>query len=178
MSYVPSAGVSTHVPGECRCVRCAGFQPGNRYGELGGRPSVHGAKAREHVIARSERTREFARSIRAVVPAYDEADAFAVEALAVVLVRIERAEAALAQVEAETDDPTALYRGRGAKWVDNLRKDLRSWLSVAERYFGSLGMSPGSRARLGLDIARARQLTIAEWHAQAAIEADEEVVVE
>jgi hypothetical protein len=125
------------------------------------------------MIAKAERTIELADAIRAVVPVYDPADEFTVEALAVLLVRIERAEAALSQVEAEADadDPAVLYRGDCAAWVENLRKDLRSWLSVAERYLAALGMSPGSRARLGLDIARARHLTLVEWHEQAALEA-------
>ena len=55
-------------------------------------------RARErHVIAKAPRTAELDGSIRAVVPVYDPADAFTVEALAVLLVRIERSEAALAQ---------------------------------------------------------------------------------
>jgi hypothetical protein len=127
--------------------------------------------SRPHVIAKAERTVEFADAIRAVVPVYDPADEFTVQALAVVLVRIERAEAALSAVEAEEDDPAALYGDGAAGWVVNLRRDLRGWLVVAERYFAALGLSPGSRARLGLDIARARHLTLVEWHEQAALEA-------
>jgi hypothetical protein len=134
--------------------------------------------SRAHVIARSERAIELADEIRTVVPVFEPADEFAVQALAVLLVRIERAEAALAQVEAEADargqGPAASYRGGTAGWVESLRKDLRSWLSVAERYLSALGMSPGSRARLGLDIARARHLTLAEWHEQAAREEADE----
>jgi hypothetical protein len=115
---------------------------------------------------------ELAEQIRAVAPVYDPADDFAIQSLAVILHRVERAEAALTQMEAEVDElggPTAAYRG-GEEWVVNLRKELRSWLSVAERYLGALGMSPGSRARLGLDIARARSLTVVEWHERAALE--------
>ncbi len=98
-----------------------------------------------------------------MVPVYDPADEFVIQALGVLLVRIERAEAALTSVEAEADArgrdlPPPI--GSDVQWIDNLRKDLRSWLSVAERYFAQLGMSPGSRARLGLDIARARRLSV------------------
>jgi hypothetical protein len=125
------------------------------------------------VIARSERTVELAEAIRSTAPVFEPADEFVVQALAVVLVRVERAEAALTQVEAETDDVTAPYRDDAAAWVENLRKDLRGWLNVAERYLGALGMSPGSRARLGLDIARARRLSVVEWHEQAALEAED-----
>ena len=177
VSGIPAKGESKHVPGVCECPRCIGFQPGHKYGELGGRPPVHGAMSRTHVIAKAQRTAELADAIRSVVPVYDPADEFTVQALAVLLVRIERAEAALAEVEAEADEsgegPAAVYRG-GKAWVENLRRDLRSWLSVAERYLSALGMSPGSRARLGLDIARARHLTVVEWHERAALEEGEE----
>ena len=137
---------------------------------------MHGAMSRGHVIARAQRTLELADGIRSVVPVYEDADQFAVQALAVLLVRIERADAALSQVEAEADareGPAAAYRGQ-EPWVENLRRDLRGWLSGAERYLASLGLSPGSRARLGLDIARARHLTVVEWHEQAALEAGDE----
>ena len=170
---VPAKGASRHVPGECQCVRCVGFQRGHRYADGHGRPAVHGASSRPHVIAKAERTLELVEELRSVVPVYDPADEFVIQALGVLLVRIERAEAALTSVEAEADargeGPAATYRERTV-WIDNLRKDLRSWLSVAERYFAQLGMSPGSRARLGLDIARAKHLSVVEWHERAALE--------
>jgi hypothetical protein len=65
-----------------------------------------------------------AEEIRSVVPVFDAADEFTVQALAVLLVRIERSEAALAQVEAEADEcdegPAAAYRQQ-EPWVENLR---------------------------------------------------------
>ena len=134
------------------CV-ASGFQPGHRYADGHGRPPVHGASSRPHVIAKAERTLELVEELRSVVPIYDPADEFVIQALGVLLVRIERAEAALTSVEAEADasgrGSCRHLPGRWCVWIDNLRKDLRSWLSVAERYFAQLGMSPGSRARSG-----------------------------
>jgi hypothetical protein len=171
-SGIPAKGASTHGPG-CTCVRCRGFQPGHHYADGHGRPTTHGAKSRPHILAKAPRTLELADAIREVVPIYDPADEFTVHALSVVLVRVERATAALEQLDADLDErgegPLASYAGEGEKF-DSLRKDLRSWISVAERYFAALGMSPGSRARLGLDIARARRLTVVDWHRLAAIE--------
>ncbi len=89
----------------------------------------------------------------------------AVRALAIVLVRIERAERALAARDAGEPLPN----GKTVEG-DNLEKGLRSWLSVAERYLAQLGMTPGSRARLGLDLARARSYTVLDLHQEAAEE--------
>jgi hypothetical protein len=125
------------------------------------------------VIARDPRTVELAEQVRAVVPIRDAADEFAIQSLAILLVRIERAAAAIeeldAQFDAEGSGPLAVYLAEGEKF-DALRKDLRSWLSVSERYFAALGLTPGSRARLGLDVARARSLNVVDWHTQVALE--------
>jgi hypothetical protein len=173
VSKSPAKGASRHVPGVCRCPRCIGFQPGHHYGELGGRPIEHGALRREHKMATDPRTLELAAQIREVAPVYEPADEFAVMALSVLLVRVERAQRALeeldATLEAEGKGALAAYLEEGERYAD-LRKDLRSWLSVAERYLAALGMTPGSRARLGLDLARVRSLTVVDWHAQVALE--------
>jgi hypothetical protein len=169
---VQSYGPSTH-DSNCRCPRCAGYQPGNQYA-VGNRSTLsHGAKKREHTMARDPRTREVVDEIREVVPVWHPSDEFVIEALGIVLVRIERAQAALEELdtklEAEGKGPLAVYLEEGDVY-DRLRNDLRRWLALAEKYMGSLGMTPGSRARLGLDIVRARRYTVLDLHEEAADE--------
>jgi hypothetical protein len=161
-------GNTRHGEG-CACTKCVGFQHGHTLS------LKHGAYAN---VAISPRADELATLVRETAPVYEPCDEPAVRALGVILARIERAEMALADVDEGLDaasaDPLAGYVGRTER-VDaltRLRSDLRSWLAVAERYFAALGLTPGSRARLGVDIAKARRLTVVELHAQAAIEGE------
>jgi hypothetical protein len=52
-----------------------------------------------------------------------------------------------------------------------LRQDLHMWVSTARRLCTDLGLSPLSRARLGLDVALARRaLGVVDLHRAAALE--------
>ena len=88
------------------------------------------------------RVAELADEIRTVVPAYSIADDYVVRLLALSFARIEAAEEAIAVAE-----PGELER---------LRQDLRGWVNSARRLLNDLALTPMSRARLGLDIARAK----------------------
>jgi hypothetical protein len=129
-----------HAEG-CTCTRCRGFEPGNQVA------ARHGAYASELKLA--PRAAEHVASIRALMPFYSEADELPIRGLAIVLVRVERAEAAL---EAAADDGHA-----DLQW---LRDDLRRWLGLKLRYEEALGMPAAARGRLGLDVARTRRLDL------------------
>ena len=170
-----SHGPSKH-DSNCRCPRCRGFEPGNTYGQ--GRLPVHGAYTNS-LVKIGPLVEERASEIRDLLPVYHPVDEAALRALSIVLIRVERAEAALEQLEHEIEDEgrgaLAMYgeelrlNGRVVR-VDGLKDDLARWLRVAEKYFSALGMTPGSRARLGLDIARAHRFTVLDLHQEAAEE--------
>jgi hypothetical protein len=151
-SEIRAKGQTEHVEG-CRCWRCSGFQPGHTL------TLKHGAYSN---VAISPRAEELAEVIRFSAPWLEPADGLAVRALGVILARIERAEDALAA--AEQDDENDL------DVLSRFQHNLRGWLSVAERYFSALGLTPASRARLGVNVAMARRLTVVELHEQAAME--------
>lgn len=175
---IPAAGASRHKP-DCSCVRCRGFEPGHTYAVGHGTPPSHGAYA---LVAISEPAEGLADEIRPLLPVYDPIDEAALRALCVVLIRIEKAELALAQLEAEAEEagkgPLAAYsdemrlNGKVVR-VDGLKADLRGWLRVAENYFGAFGMTPGSRVKLGLDLLRAKRFTVLDLHRQAALEEED-----
>ena len=159
-------GVSHHGQG-CGCWRCRGFRRGESSPAL-----THGAYA---TVAISPRAAELADLIRETAPVYEPCDEPALRSLAIILARVERAESALQQADAALDDgdagPLAAYDDNGVAFT-RLRSDLRGWLIAAEKYFAAFGLSPGSRARLGVDVARARRLTVVELHEQAAVEVE------
>lgn len=128
-AVVPGAALA-HGP-ECACTRCTGFQAGH---ELSVR---HGAYA---VVQLGPRVAELSAELAELVPGYSGSDAVAVRLLALSLVRLERAEAALADAE-----PGDLAR---------LRVDSLGWANSARRLLNDLGMTPTARARLGVDLGR------------------------
>ena len=126
------------------------FQPGN---QLAAR---HGAYAR---LQLAPRAKEIAESLHDVVPVVSSCDAATIDVLGLVLAQLERAGAALAIVQAADVDRLVAGDDLGVDRRDDLRRlaaDSRGWANVALRYFDALGLTPTSRARLGLDIARAR----------------------
>lgn len=171
---VHSHGLSRHVPGECECVRCRGFEPGNQVSVGHGRPPVHGGQSRAHVIARSARAAEIIEEIESVLPVLDEADRFAVLDLAIARVRAERYRDAIIEAEEDAASPLAGFTGSIGELIERLDAAHKRWMSVVERYESNLGLTTASRARLGLDLARARRLSVVDLHAQAAIEAEED----
>jgi hypothetical protein len=89
------------------------------------------------------------------VPAYSPADEAMVRLLALVLARIERAVAALDRLDdASEGSELKLYLGDSAQSFQRLREDCRGWVNTARRLSNDLGLSPTSRAKLGLDVAR------------------------
>lgn len=128
------------------------FQPGH---ELS---LKHGAYAS---VALGPRVAELADELRPHVPGYTPADEIALRILCLGLARLERSAAAV-----DDADPAALER---------LRQDERGWSNTVRRFLSELGMTPRSRAQLGLDIARTGDelQRYLERREQAQIEPDE-----
>jgi len=152
-----------HPPG-CACVRCEGFAPGNLAALR------HGCYSPRSFAPRAE---EIAAEIYEGAPWLGPSDSVTVTLLARTLARVERADAALQRADEMSESPLSPYLVEGsAGGLDRLRRDLRSWVMSAARQAAELGLSAASRARLGVDVARARSLTLAEMHAEAAREGE------
>jgi hypothetical protein len=131
---------------------------------------THGAYASS--LRLSGRADELAAELREVAPVCTPADEVTVRLLATTLVRVERATAALDQLD-QTAEGRELspYVVEEAAKLQRLREDLRGWISMARRLAADLGMTPSARAKLGLDVALTRRaLTLADLHAAAAAE--------
>lgn len=133
----------------CACTRCVGFLPGN---ELRTR---HGAYASELRLSTNPRHAEIADGLRERLPIYAVADEPAVQLLSTALLRIEKASAALDEIDQHASGDLAAYIVGDAGKVQRLREDLRGWINTSMRLVDALGMTPTSRARLGLDLVRA-----------------------
>ena len=101
----------------------------------------------------SGRAGEIADAIRPHLPVGSEAFEPTLQAYALVLTRIERADAALDEVEqqilASTDRAAAAYsRKISEELLTRLRVDLRAWLSQSLRFADALGLTPSSQARI------------------------------
>jgi hypothetical protein len=121
--------------------------------EGNGAAVTHGAYS--SVLRLAPRAAEIAAELVAISPVRADADGPVLELLALTLVRVERAAAALDALDRVTEEnPTAAYVDRGRIRFEELRKDMRAWISTSARLLGDLGMQPSARARLGLDIAR------------------------
>jgi hypothetical protein len=133
-----------HGP-DCDCDRCLGAQSGNQLARKHGGYSLLGI---------GDRATRIADEIRETMPARADADEPVLLLLATTLARIERANAALIA----TDDTSSRQR---------LSDDLRSWINTARRLANDLGLTPTSRARLGLDIAATqRSLSVLAYYEQ------------
>lgn len=171
---VKSYGPSKH-DSNCQCPRCKGFEVGNQFALGHGTPESHGAYSTS-LLKIGPVIEQRADDIRALLPAFHAVDEAALRALATVLIRIERAAAALEQLEQMVDEaglgPLAMFseeltlNGKVVR-ADGLKDDLARWLRVAEKYLSAFGMTPGSRARLGLDLVRARHFTVLDLHRDA-----------
>jgi hypothetical protein len=77
--------------------------------------------------------------------------------LAITLRRVERGTAAVEQADAVIgpDRPLAAYGDKLE--LKALREDLRGWIRLAAQLAESLGLSPQSRSRLGLNVAMTRR---------------------
>jgi hypothetical protein len=145
------------------------FEPGNalgvRYGPANTASVKHGCYSR---LLLSSRAEEIGQTVRELLPIGAPADDFTVDAFSFVLAQIERASIVLATHQAaelqRLQDGGTLTAGER----DDLRRlsaDARGWANVALRYSDALGLTPTSRARLGLDIAATkRQLSVIEYY--------------
>lgn len=110
---------------------------------------THGATA---VLKLAPRADEIAEWIRAITPAGGEPDEPTVRLLAGILARIEAANAWLSE-------NTIFADGQGN--ARPILKQLSTWENTAGRLCEKLGLTPLSRAELGLDLAR-MHLTVVE----------------
>jgi len=157
----PGAAIEPRHGDGCECVRCVGFQPGNTLGFQPGNTlsTVHGALSKLRI---PERAAELADGLRAIVPAFSDADEPTVRLLATVLARVEAANVWVAE--------HGLYRDDAGELQPVLRA-LSTWENTAARLLNDLGCTPTSRARLGLDLSRATG-GLAEYLAERYAEPD------
>ncbi len=103
------------------------------------------------------RAAEITDDLREVVPAYAPSDEPTLGLLGLVLARIEKATAALDKVDEMSEaNPLAAYTVGEAAKLQRLREDARGWVNTARRLCNDLGLTPTSRAKLGLNVVRAR----------------------
>jgi hypothetical protein len=114
----------------------------------------HGATA---VLALAPRSAQIAEGLRPLVPLCSEADEPAIRVLAGVLARIETANVFL--------DEHGLFRPGKDKQLQPVAERIASWENSAARMMDQLGLTPTSRAKLGVDLTRQRD-AIAEAIAQ------------
>ena len=122
--------------GPARGYKWPPFQEGNTAAER------HGAYASPARLG--PETDALAAELAPLVPVRSESDSVAIDLLALTLRRVARAEPVVAAAE----DAGDLERAKA------LRSDQRAWVNSATRLIELLGMTPTSRARLGLDVAR------------------------
>jgi hypothetical protein len=152
-----AAAPSQHGDG-CGCQRCRGFTQG----EPG--PAVrHGAYSRLSLQPRARALRE---ELSGLVPLGADADAPAIDLLALTLAQVERAGVVLAVEQARSQE--AMRRGDPPpERLDRLAADCRSWTNTAARLLDQLGLTPTSRARLAGDLAAAsREAGLAQLAAE------------
>jgi hypothetical protein len=113
------------------------FRPGNDHAK------IHGAKVAAWKLA--PRASEIAAVLSELLPVRSDADGPTVDLAAIVLARIE--------VATDYLDRVGLFDARGRPRP--ILKLLSSWENTAARLLDSLGLSPVSRAKLGLDVVRA-----------------------
>lgn len=103
---------------------------------------THGARAMLRLAPRAE---QIADDLREIVPARSDSDEPTIRLLALVLARIETAN--------EWLDEHGLFRnGKGEPQA--ILKNVSTWENTASRLMDKLGLTPTSRAALGLDLAR------------------------
>ncbi|SRR6266508_3152416 len=111
----------------------------------------HGAYAD---VKLGPRVAELADEIRPFVPGYAPGDEIGLRVLCLALARLE--------ASAAVDSPDAR----------RLREDERGWVNAVRRYLADLGLTPTSRAALGVNLTRARGTALRD-HLQATYGEDE-----
>lgn len=132
----PAKGASAHGP-DCPCVRCTGFQKGHTLSRR------HGAYS---LVSLEPRALELAGEIRELVPARSDADEISIRLLALALAQVEGASTWLAEHGLVDEHGNAR----------SLLRHLGTMMNTAARIADRLGMTPTSRAQLGLDLTRAK----------------------
>jgi hypothetical protein len=129
--------------------------PGNTLGE------THGCYSPMRLQARAD---EFYVQLAPHVPIHTQADGPVLSLACFSLAQVERAGLVLAVEQARVVH--AADEGEPpAPRFDRLAADARAWVKTASRLLDQLGMSPTSRARLGLDIsATQRSLSIIDYY--------------
>ena len=110
----------------------------------------HGATA---MVTLAPRAEEIADGLREIVPARSEADEPTLRLLALVLARVEAANAWLAE--------HGVLRADGQP--QGVLKALSTWENTAARLANDLALNPTARAKLGLNVARARGAVLDEY---------------
>lgn len=77
--------------------------------------------------------------------------------LGLALTRIKKVAAALDALDPLTE----------ARQLQRLREDMRGWVNAATRLLDALGMTPTSRARLGLDLVRTQESVVVALQREA-----------
>ena len=149
-----------HGP-DCACVRCTGFQPGHTLS------LKHGARS---VLQNRRRAEEIRERLVEDAPLVAPADGAIFDVAANLLAHSERALAVLES--AQREELAAIRAGTPLKPdqrqnLARLSQDTRGWLNSAMRALDRLGMSPLSRAQLGLDVARARESIVVTLQREA-----------
>jgi hypothetical protein len=143
-----AAGASFHGD-SCSCTRCLGLLPDNTVAVR------HGAKRSAPALSKTPEFAEILDDIRPRVPGYSFHDEPAVQLLALTLTRVRKATGALdALDQATAGRELGAYTVEEAAKLQRLRADLRGWVTTASRLLDALAMTPTSRGRLGLDVAR------------------------
>jgi hypothetical protein len=121
--------------------------------------ATHGAYSK---LRLADRATELVPELRDRVARYRQNDDPHVALLAITWARVEAAHAALEEATAAGE----------ADRLSRLDADLRGWIRTARQLQADLGMTPTSRARLGLDVAQtARALDVTDLR-EAALELD------
>lgn len=148
--------IEGHGP-DCVCARCAGTPPPAPIGnQLGVRHGVYS------LVQMSPRAKELGDSIRETVPAYHPADEVAISALAMTFAQLERASAVLARRQHEEHQAINNNRTPSMEVQSDLKRlssDVVRFANAVHRFCDSLGLTPTARARLGLDLVRARAVS-------------------
>jgi hypothetical protein len=116
------------------------------------------------------RAAEITAELREIVPCASPADEPTIQLLGLTLARLERGTIALQRLDEIADESgsaLAAYTSEEAAKFDRLREDTRSWVRLARSLCNDLGLTPTSRARLGLDVARAQESVVVALQREA-----------
>ena len=140
-----SHGPSEHGS-DCSCPRCTGFQPGNDYGLLGGRPVESGVYS---PLTLSKRAQEIEAWLWSIGPHLAPSDAAHVQLLALTFARLDRFDIMLGELDelirhdGSIDEYLERTERRG-----RLSEDARRWGELARRLDNDLGLSSTARAQI------------------------------